>query len=651
MGAGTSRFIELLAEEYPSVADVSRAIALGKHALTFPKPTELFLSDIHGEYEAFAHIVRNGCGSLKPHIGDAFGDVLSDEEKETLATLVCYPAEKAQADIDDYANEATYYGEAIAELLVLLNHLSQFHPYDRVLDLLPEDIGEAIEELLSQTRLHVAGCVSRESLDALANSIIIASFIKTGSALYLIETLGKTIQDLLVTSIHVVGDIFDRGPAPDLIMEEMINHPHIDVQWGNHDIVWMGAALGQRGCIAHVVRNCARYGNLSILTDGYGINIIPLANFALSAYADDPCEGYALKGNPQLSPQETDLNIKIQKAMAILQFKVEAQLINENPSFNLESRKLLHTINRETNTIIIDGVEYDVKDPVFPTVNWDDPYALTDEEEYVMASLEKAFQNCEKLQRHIRFFLDRGSLYKIKNNTLMLHACVPLNDDGTLKEVDIYGKTYKGRELFEAVDRYVRTAFSATDAQSRKRGCDLLWYLWLGEGSPLFAKSKMATFEIYLIEDKAARKEVKNSYYSLLENKEVMYTIFEDFGMDPEVSRIVCGHTPVKVKDGEDPVKCNGRIVVIDGGFSSAYQSTTGIAGFTLVSNEKGVALVTHQPFEGKQAALDHNADVHSTRRILEAAAQPRTFASTDEGAQLKLYLTDLEDLLSYYQH
>lgn len=651
MGAGTSRFIELLAEEYPSVADVSRAIALGKHALTFPKPTELFLSDIHGEYEAFAHIVRNGCGSLKPHIGDAFGDVLSDEEKETLATLVCYPAEKAQADIDDYANEATYYGEAIAELLVLLNHLSQFHPYDRVLDLLPEDIGEAIEELLSQTRLHVAGCVSRESLDALANSIIIASFIKTGSALYLIETLGKTIQDLLVTSIHVVGDIFDRGPAPDLIMEEMINHPHIDVQWGNHDIVWMGAALGQRGCIAHVVRNCARYGNLSILTDGYGINIIPLANFALSAYADDPCEGYALKGNPQLSPQETDLNIKIQKAMAILQFKVEAQLINENPSFNLESRKLLHTINRETNTIIIDGVEYDVKDPVFPTVNWDDPYALTDEEEYVMASLEKAFQNCEKLQRHIRFFLDRGSLYKIKNNTLMLHACVPLNDDGTLKEVNIYGKTYKGRELFEAVDRYVRTAFSATDAQSRKRGCDLLWYLWLGEGSPLFAKSKMATFEIYLIEDKAARKEVKNSYYSLLENKEVMYTIFEDFGMDPEVSRIVCGHTPVKVKDGEDPVKCNGRIVVIDGGFSSAYQSTTGIAGFTLVSNEKGVALVTHQPFEGKQAALDHNADVHSTRRILEAAAQPRTFASTDEGAQLKLYLTDLENLLSYYQH
>ncbi len=651
MGAGTSRFIELLAEEYPSVADVSRAIALGKHALTFPKPTELFLSDIHGEYEAFAHIVRNGCGSLKPHIGDAFGDVLSDEEKETLATLVCYPAEKAQADIDDYANEATYYGEAIAELLVLLNHLSQFHPYDRVLDLLPEDIGEAIEELLSQTRLHVAGCVSRESLDALANSIIIASFIKTGSALYLIETLGKTIQDLLVTSIHVVGDIYDRGPVPDLIMEEMINHPHIDVQWGNHDIVWMGAALGQRGCIAHVVRNCARYGNLSILTDGYGINIIPLANFALSAYANDPCEGYALKGNPQLSPQETDLNIKIQKAMAILQFKVEAQLINENPSFNLESRKLLHTINRETNTIIIDGVEYDVKDPVFPTVNWDDPYALTDEEEYVMASLEKAFQNCEKLQRHIRFFLDRGSLYKIKNNTLMLHACVPLNDDGTLKEVDIYGKTYKGRELFEAVDRYVRTAFSATDAQSRKRGCDLLWYLWLGEGSPLFAKSKMATFEIYLIEDKAARKEVKNSYYSLLENKEVMYTIFEDFGMDPEVSRIVCGHTPVKVKDGEDPVKCNGRIVVIDGGFSSAYQSTTGIAGFTLVSNEKGVALVTHQPFEGKQAALDHNADVHSTRRILEAAAQPRTFASTDEGAQLKLYLTDLEDLLSYYQH
>ena len=651
MGAGASRFIELLAEEYPSVADVSREIALSKNALALPKPTELFLSDIHGEYEAFAHIVRNGCGSLKPHISAAFGDVLSADEQDSLATLVCYPEEKVAADISAGADANTCYEHAIAELLVLINHLSQFHPYERLLDLLPDDIGEAIEELLSQTHLLLAGHTLPDVLDSLHVNVIVTSFVKTNAASYLIATLAHTIQDLLVYSIHVVGDIYDRGPAPDLIMEEMINHPNIDVQWGNHDIVWMGAALGQRGCIAHVVRNCARYGNLSILTDGYGINIIPLANFALSAYADDPCEGYSLKGNPQLSSQETVLNIKIQKAMAILQFKVEAHLIDENPSFHLGSRKLLHTINRETNTVVIDGVEYDIKDPVFPTVDWNDPYALTDEEEYVMASLEKAFQNCEKLQRHIRFFLDRGSLYKIKNNTLMLHACVPLNDDGSLKEVDIYGKTYKGRDLFEAVDHYVRAAFSATDEQNRKRGCDLLWYLWLGEGSPLFAKSKMATFEIYLIEDKAARKEVKNSYYSLLEDKDVMYAIFEDFGMDPEVSRIVCGHTPVKVKDGEDPVKCDGRIVVIDGGFSSAYQSTTGIAGFTLVSNETGITLVTHEPFEGRKAAIDHNADVHSAERTLYTPAQPRTFASTDEGARLKLHITELEDLLSYYQH
>lgn len=651
MGAGTSRFIELLSEEYPSVADVSREIALSKNALSYPKPTELFLSDIHGEYEAFAHIVRNGCGSLKPQIARAFGDALSSNDQADLATLVCYPSEKIKAECITSDNDDQCYATAIAQLLVLLNHLSQFHPYERLLDLLPDDIGEGVEEMLSQTRLLEARMTTQETLDALRENSIVASFIKTGIAVYLIETLARTIQDLLVFNIHVVGDIYDRGPAPDLIMEEMINHPNIDVQWGNHDIVWMGAALGQRGCIAHVVRNCARYGNLSILTDGYGINIIPLANFALSVYADDPCEGYALKGNPQLSPQETELNIKIQKAMAILQFKVEAHLIDENPSFNLESRKLLHTINRETNTVVIDGVEYDIKDPVFPTVDWNDPYALTEEEEYVMESLEHAFQNCEKLQRHIRFFLERGSLYKIKNNTLMLHACVPLNDDGTLKEVNIYGKTYKGRDLFEAVDHYVRAAFSATDEGSRKRGRDLLWYLWLGEGSPLFAKSKMATFEIYLIEDKAARKEVKNSYYSLLENKDVMYTIFEDFGMDPEVSRIVCGHTPVKVKDGEDPVKCDGRIVVIDGGFSSAYQSTTGIAGFTLVSDETGIALVTHDPFEGKQAALNHNADVHSTKRVIYTPAKPQTFASTDEGAQLKLHITEMEDLLSYYQH
>ena len=444
-----------------------------------------------------------------------------------------------------------------------------------------------------------------------------------------------------------MGDVYDRGPNPNLIMDEIDNHPEIDIQWGNHDVVWMGAALGQRGCIAHVVRNCARYGNLSILSDAYGINILPLANFASKAYKDDPCVAFKLKGDPGLSAEEYDLNVKIQKAMAILQFKVEAKLIDENPSFELEDRKLLHLINRDTNTIVIDGIEYKLTDTVFPTVDWEHPYQLTDEEEIVMQSLEEAFIHCEKLQRHIALFLERGSLYKIQNNTLMFHACVPLNADGSLRETNLYGEKLKGRKLFDAVDRYVRAAFTDQDPTAQKKGADLLWYLWLGVGSPLFAKSKMATFELYLIAEKEARKEVKNPFYQLYEKEIVVNGIFEDFGMDPATARIVCGHVPVKVKDGEDPIKCNGKVIVIDGGMSAAYQKTTGIAGFTLISDAQGVSLATHEPFAGSKAAIENHIDLQSIVRPITTPEHKVLVSQTDEGRDLEELIGDLEQLLA----
>ena len=474
--------------------------------------------------------------------------------------------------------------------------------------------------------------------------------MRTGRGIALIEALSTMIQRLAVDRLHIVGDIYDRGPAPHTIMDTLMAYHSVDIQWGNHDIVWMGASLGQRGCIAHVVRNCARYGNLSILEDAYGINILPLATFALDAYADDPCVGFALKGNPNLPPSELEMNVKIQKAMAIIQFKVEGQLIDENPAFGLDDRKLLDKIDYARGTVMLDGTEYELTDKVFPTIDPENPYALTPAEQDVMERLVAAFTGCEKLRRHMQFFLEAGSLYKVHNGNLLFHACVPLNADGSLKEVDVYGKTYKGRALYDVMERHVRAAFFSRDEEERRRGRDMLWYLWLGQGSPLFAKSKMATFELYLIADKAARKEVKNPFYTLIDDEAVVSNIFRDFGLDPETSHIICGHVPVKVKDGEDPVKCGGKVIMIDGGFSKAYQPTTGIAGYTLISNSYGFILAAHEPLESAQAAIEKEIDIHSSRHMVEQVKKRTLMGDTDEGQQMKREIADLERLLKAYR-
>lgn len=636
------RYLELLSRLFPSADKASAEIINLSAILNLPKGTEFFASDIHGEYEAFSHTLRNGSGSIRLKIDDVFGDSLSENEKRSLATLIYYPREKMELVLSQVDDAEAWYAVTLQRLVAVCKRAAQKYTRSRVRKALPKDFAYIIEELMTE---------NRHGVDKQAYyAAIVDAVIRTDRGGALVEALCLLIQRLAIERLHIVGDIYDRGPYPHIIMDALMEHHSLDIQWGNHDIVWMGASLGQRGCIAHVVRNCARYGNLSILEDAYGINVLPLASFALEAYKDDPCVAFGLKGNPDLPPQELEMNVKIQKAMAIIQFKVEAQLIDENPGFGLEGRKLLDKIDYERGTVMLDGIEYELTDTVFPTVDPADPYRLTPEEEDVMQRLEQAFTGCEKLQRHMRFFLDAGSLYKICNGNLLFHACVPLNADGSLMEAEVFGETYKGRALYDVMERYVRAAFDDANPELAKRGRDLLWYMWLGEGSPLFAKSKMATFELYLIAEKEARKEVKNSFYSYLDDERVMGGIFEDFGMDPETSRIVCGHVPVKVKDGEDPVKCGGRVLTIDGGFSKAYQPTTGIAGYTLISNSYGFVLAAHEPLESMRAAVVNELDIHSSRKVVELVDKRTLVADTDNGSVLKQQIADLEELLEAYR-
>lgn len=642
MDAQEKRYLSLLSRSFPTLSKAAAEVINLTAIMSLPKGTEFFISDIHGEYEAFSHILRNASGTIRIKINELFGDDLSDEEKQSLATLIYYPREKMRLLLAKQSDVDGWYAQTLYRLILVARYVSQKYTRSRVRKATPDDFSYIITELLTENG-------DRDDNDAYYNSII-SSVIKTGQAQNLIEELCLLIRHLSIDRLHIIGDIYDRGPHPDTIIDLLEAHHDVDIQWGNHDVVWMGASLGQWGCIAHVVRNCARYGNLSILEDSYGINLLPLAEFARRTYENDPCVAFGLKGNPDLTERELLMNVRIQKAMAIIQFKVEAELIDKYPSFNLKDRKLLDKIDYERGVVMLDGTEYELTDKVFPTVDPDNPYALTPEEENVMRRLEQAFIGSEKLQRHMRYLLKVGSLYKIFNNNLMFHACVPLNDDGSLMEVDIFGEKYKGRALYDVLETKVRDAFTSFDKDLREKGRDLLWYMWLGQGSPLFAKSKMATFELYLIADKAARKEEKNAFYKLMNDESVIDNIFRDFSMDPECSHMVCGHVPVKVKEGEDPVRCNGKVFTIDGGFSKAYQPTTGIAGYTLISNSYGFVLAAHESFESMSAAIERGLDIHSTRRIVEKADKRTLIADTDIGAELAKQVSDLDLLIDAYR-
>mgnify|MGYP002612805473 FL=1 len=642
MKALEEKYLEGLSELFPSIAAASTEIINLQAIVNLPKGTEHFLTDIHGEYEAFAHVLKNGSGSVKRKVDDVFANTMSSRDKQTLATLIYYPREKMERIREEEQNMDDWYKIMLYRLIEVAKRSASKYTRSKVRKALPKDFVYVIEELITEK----SGMTDKESY---YNSII-STIIQIGRAEEFIVALCELIQRLVVDHLHIVGDIYDRGPGPYLIMDKLMEYHSVDIQWGNHDILWMGAAAGQKCCIANVIRICARYGNLDILEDGYGINLLPLATFAWKQYAKDPCECFLLKGQDNCKPQELELNMKMHKAISVIQFKVEGQAAELYPEFGFQRRNFLDKINYEEGTITIGGKIYQLLDDYFPTIDPKNPYQLSAEEEEIMNRLVKAFQSCEKLQRHMRFLLNKGSLYKIYNSNLLYHGCVPLNDDGSLRKVKIYGKSYQGRTLYDVMESYVRKGFFAVDPDEKKKGRDLMWYIWQGANSPLFGKDKMATFERYFLAEKELWKEKKNAYYLLLEDENVMNGILDEFGLDREISHIINGHVPVKTKNGENPVKCGGKVLVIDGGFSKAYQKETGIAGYTLIYNSYGLILAAHDPFESTEAAIEKERDIHSDSVIVKRTLERKTVGDTDVGKVLKERIADLEALLDAYR-
>lgn len=638
-----TRYLERLSDLYPTIAAASTEIINLQAILNLPKGTEHFLTDVHGEYEAFSHVLKNGSGSVRRKIDDVFGNTMSMRDKRSLATLIYYPKQKMDMVKKTETNIEDWYRVHLYLLIEVSKRAASKYTRSKVRKALPKDFAYVIEELITEK----AEVSDKESY----YNEIISTIIRIGRAEEFISAISELIQRLVVDHLHIVGDIYDRGPGPHIIMDKLMTYHSLDVQWGNHDVLWMGAAAGQRGCIANAIRICARYGNLDILEEGYGINLLPLATFALKVYKDDPCTCFKLKVPERTDTDEMQMNLRIHKAISIIQFKVEGQIIERQKSFHLEERALLHRIDYEKGTIELDGKEYRLLDTNFPTIDPKDPYALTEEEEEIMDRLEKAFVNCEKLQRHMRFLLAKGGLYKVYNDNLLYHGCVPLAEDGSLKETDVYGKKYRGRELYDALDAYVRKGFFALDKKEREDGKDIMWYIWLHPDSPLFGKNKMATFERYFLAEKETHAEKKNPYYSYIENEKVIDNIMREFGLDPAEGHIVNGHVPVKRKDGESPIKCGGKVMVIDGGFSRAYQKQTGIAGYTLIFNSYGLLLVAHEPFESTEAAIVKENDIHSEITVVQRVHDRLLVGDTDIGRDLKGQVKDLERLLSAYRN
>ncbi len=637
------RYLERMSDLYPTIAAAATEIINLEAILNLPKGTEHFLTDIHGEYEAFAHVLKNGSGSVRRKIDDVFGNTLTAKDKQELATLVYYPKERMEMIKKTEENMDDWYKINLFRLIELSKRSASKYTRSKVRKALPKDFAYVIEELITEKQVGM----DKESY----YNKIIATIIRIRRAEEFICAISELIQRLVVDHLHILGDVYDRGPGPHIIMDMLQKYHSVDIQWGNHDVLWMGAAAGQWGCMANVIRICARYGNLDILEDGYGINLLPLATYAMRVYEGDPCECFKLKGTQRPDRAETEMNQKIHKAISIIQFKVEGQIIARNPQFKLEGRNLLHRINWEEGTINLEGTSYRMLDLNFPTVDPEHPYQLTEEEEEIMERLEKAFLGCEKLQSHMRFLLAKGGLYKVYNKNLLYHGCVPLTEDGELKPVTLYGKTYKGQQLYEAVESYVRKGFFALNPSEKLKGKDVMWYIWLHPDSPLFGKDKMATFERYFLAEKETHVEKKNPYYKLLEKEEVVDRILDGFGLLREGTHIINGHVPVKLKNGESPIKCNGKVLVIDGGFSRAYQKETGIAGYTLIYNSYGLLLVAHEPFESKEAAIQKGTDIHSETMIVKRVVERRLVGDTDIGLELRGQVHDLEVLLAAYRN
>lgn len=637
------KYIKSLAKQYPTIAAASTEIVNLSSIMNLPKGTEHFLTDIHGEYEQFNHVLKNGSGSVRRKIDEEFGNTLSNKDKKSLATLIYYPNEKLDIVMKEEENLEDWYKITLYRLVQITKRVSSKYTRSKVRKALPKDFAYVIEELITEK-------AEVQDKEAYYNEIV-HTIIRIGRAPEFIVALCELVQRLVIDHLHIVGDIYDRGPGPHIIMRTLRYYHSVDVQWGNHDVVWMGAASGQLACIATVIRMAARYGNLDSLEEGYGINLIPLATFAMEKYKDVNYDVFNIKYNTNYNTKDLTLDMKMHKAISIIQFKLEGQIIKRRPEFEMEDRLLLDKIDYEKKTVRIDGVDYPMKDTDFPTVDPNDPYRLSPEEEEVMERLRQAFRRCDKLQKDIRFLFSKGSMYKIYNSNLLFHGCVPMDEEGNFLKVNLFGKEYAGKALYDALDNYARKGFYGTrDSDEKRKGQDIIWYIWAGPKSPVFGKEKMATFERYFLDDKETHKEKKNAYYRLYDREDILNKILVEFGLSTEKSHIINGHVPVEQKNGESPIKCGGKLLVIDGGFSKAYQSKTGIAGYTLVANSYGMRLVSHEPFESAEAAIKNESDIFSDSIIVETTPVRQRVADTDIGNELRVQIHQLEELLEAYR-
>lgn len=644
--ASDVRYLKLLARDFPTISKVTTEIINLEAILHLPKSTEHFLADLHGENEAFQHVLRNASGNIKRKVNELFGNTLREQEKKDLCTLIYYPEQKLELVKQNDNNLADYYQTTLNQLITVCRNVSSKYTRSKVRKSLPEEFAYIIEELLHES-------TEDHNKQAYFN-VIIQTIIGTRRADHFIIAICYLIQRLAIDRLHILGDIYDRGPGAHLIMDTLCNYHHLDIQWGNHDILWMGAAAGNETCIASVLRLSLRYANTQTLEEGYGINMVPLATFAMETYKDCANTPFIPKienGTDAHNEKTIRLITQMHKAMAIIQFKLEGQLYGAHPEWGMNDRRLLEHINHKDGTICLYGKTHPLLENDFPTIDPKDPYKLTHEEAELMERLKHSFLISDRLQRHVNCLLYHGSMYGIYNSNLLFHASVPVNEDGSLREVLVGNVKAKGQALMERIDQMVRTAFDTeADADERSQARDYFWYLWCGPDSPLFDKSKMSTFERYFVADKETHNEKKGWYYTLRDNPDVCDHIMDEFGVKGQHRHIINGHVPVRVGKGENPIKAGGKLMVIDGGFAKAYHDTTGIAGYTLVYHSRGFQLVQHEPFSSTEEAILNGTDIRSTTQIVELTGHRAMVADTDIGRELREQIVDLEKLLFAYR-
>lgn len=637
------KYLELLAKDYPNIEAASAEIINLNAILALPKGTEYFLSDLHGEHEAFIHMLKSASGTIRGKIDEHYGGVLGEQDRSELAALI-YNAEaeikrrkKSEKNFNQWCTTVIY------RLITICKSVSTKYTRSRVRRRLPKYLDYAMDELLHAD--------DEENKNHYYESII-NSVIECGIGEEFIKAMADVISVLAVDQLHIIGDIFDRGAHPDEILDFLMGYHDVDFQWGNHDIVWMGAATGNWACITNILRMNISYNNFDMLEVGYGINLRPLASFAAREYADDPCEKFMphILDENKYDPIDEHLAAKMHKAIAIMQFKVEGQRIKAHPEYKMEKRLLLDKIDFEKGTIKIEGKEWTLCDTDFPTIDPNNPYKLSKDEEKVLKSLEASILNSEKLQSHIRFLFTHGALYKKVNGNLLYHGCIPMTETGEFAEVTINGRDYKGRALMDYLDEQVRAAYySPCESEEIGRSGDLMWYLWEGSDSPLFGKEKMTTFERLFIADKAAHKEPARPYYKLIKYREPCEKILKEFGLSDRHSKILNGHVPVKIKDGESPIKGGGLLYVIDGGISKAYQKQTGIAGYTFIFNSRFMALAEHTPYEPLKEDGTQKF-VSPVVKIVETLPERMMVLDSDQGVVMVDQIEDMKQLVEAYR-